>query len=365
LNFSKPARRSLNPRPDTTDSDLSRILKEARPLLDVRAPVEADRGILFNSTNLPILSNVERAKVGTAYRQHGHDAAEALGFRLVSGDTRIERVRAWADYAREHPGARLMCWRGGQRSAIAQAWLEEAGFSLPRVEGGYKALRRLSLEILQHAATAPKPWWIVAGRTGVGKTVLIRRLPHTIDLEGLANHRGSAFGAHANGQPAPATFENLLASAISRHPLPRLILEDESRTIGRLALPEAWFDRMQQSPLVLIEASIETRIAHIEEEYVHAPLAAGVDPARLQARYQNAMQRISKRLGGARHQRLTALMASAFDHPDRDHGGWIGGLLREYYDPMYDYQLKYKRARIRFTGNLEEVEAFLADRTTA
>ena len=157
------------------------LLKSGIALLDVRAPQEFAKGHLPNSLNLPILSDAERQAVGTAYKQHGSEAATALGHELVSGSVKSNRVQTWADYLTREPAARVMCWRGGQRSQIAQQWLAEQGHTVQRVPGGYKALRQLCIRVLNAAAQSQQPWWVVAGRTGVQKTVLIRGIPAAID----------------------------------------------------------------------------------------------------------------------------------------------------------------------------------------
>ncbi|MEM7078774.1 MAG: tRNA 2-selenouridine(34) synthase MnmH [Pseudomonadota bacterium] len=343
-------------RPDL--SDLQALLAQAPALLDVRAPIEFAQGAIPGSINLPILNDEERAAVGTAYREQGGDAATRLGHELVSGPTRMTRLEAWQQCARAHPDLRLICWRGGSRSAIAQQWLRDAGTSIERVSGGYKALRNACLHTLEEASADPHPWWVIAGKTGVAKTVAINRLPSAIDLEGLAHHRGSAFGAYPEPQPAPASFENALACAYLRVAPGVLVLEDESRTIGRIGLPEAWYRRMQQAPLAVIDATLDDRVAHIEMEYVSQPLQAGRSEAALAAHYLEALRRIRRRLGGALHQDLHAAMTAAFAG-EQPHAVWIRRLLEEYYDPMYEYQLAKKQDRIRFSGSLEAVLEYL------
>ena len=346
---------SPNKRPEISPAA---VLAHQLPLLDVRAPVEFAKGALPNSTNLPILDDAERAAVGTTYRREGRAAAVAQGFDLVSGSTRTARLDAWRHFFEGHPRAALTCWRGGQRSQIAQTWLHEAGVDVPRVRGGYKALRRGCLDVLEQTA-ADKRWWVVAGRTGTGKTVVIKALTNAVDLEGAANHRGSAFGAMPTPQPAQATFENQLAYAAlalqSRH----LVVEDESRTIGRLGVPEGWHAEMQAAPLVVVEASLESRAAHIRTEYVDEPLQT-CTPEFLAARYREALDRIQRRLGGVLYGDITRLLDRAFAGSE-DHTAWIAALLEKYYDPMYDYQLQGKRTRIRFQGDRESVIAYLRE----
>ena len=328
------------------------------PLIDLRAPVEFARGAFPAAVNLPLLSDAERHEVGLTYRNDGPDAALARGHELVSGPTREQRIQTWVEFARSHPGCWLYCWRGGLRSRIGQSWLQEAGIRVPRVDGGYRSLRRACLATLEDAAAGPKPWLVLAGRTGSGKTRVIARLANAIDLEGLAHHRGSAFGARPGGQPAPIAFENALAAAYLKHAAPTLVLEDESRTIGRLALPAAWHQRMGAAPLILLQATREERIRNIVSEYVEEPLAGGVPRGELHLRLAESLDRIRKRLGGDRHRAIRAALDGGFR--DGSHEAWVGLLLDGYYDPMYDYQLDSKRSRIVFQGGREAVAQYLS-----
>jgi tRNA 2-selenouridine synthase len=340
-----------------TTSEALTLLRLNTPLIDVRAPQEYNQGAIPNSVNLPILNDDERKEVGTIYKHSGAAAANTAGHALVCGESRSARISAWLQHIRLHPNARIMCWRGGQRSRITQQWLREQGVTADRVSGGYKCLRRACIDTLDRAANDDNQWWVVAGRTGVQKTVLIRSIPTSIDLEGLAHHRGSAFGGYTQPQPALATFENALAVAYLQHQSNLVVLEDESRTIGRLGLPAQWHARMQTAPLVVLEASLETRVEHIVKEYVTDALTQET-PAALQARLSEALQRISRRLGGVLFGEIHQLLQDAFAGRS-SHQAWVQALLSRYYDPMYDYQLQRKLARVRFRGSMPEVHAFL------
>jgi tRNA 2-selenouridine synthase len=339
-------------------ASLSRLLACGVPFLDVRAPAEFARGTVPGAVNLPLLDDDERRQVGIAYKSEGADAAVALGHRLINGTHRQAREQGWIAFLAAHPDAWLYCWRGGQRSAIVQAWLRDRGMDVPRVPGGFKALRHACLAALDDAPGS-RPWVVLGGRTGSGKTELLRTLANAIDLEGLARHRGSAFGAWQEPQPPPATFENALAVAWLRHDGSRLVLEDESRTIGRLALPERWHQHMQTVPLALLEVPLARRVDNIIHEYVTEPLAQGVPSATLQTRYGDALRRIERRLGGVRRQSVQADLDRAF--AGGDHRPWVERLLTWYYDPMYDYQLARKRDRIAVRGCAETLRAWLED----
>ena len=337
-------------------TDHGALLRNCGGFIDVRAPVEFGKGAVPGACNLPILNDDERAAVGTRYRQGGQQAAVALGEELVSGAVRAERIEAWAGFARDHPECTLYCARGGLRSRIAQAWLAEAGIAVPRVEGGFKSLRQFCLRTIDDAAASLR-FIVVGGRTGSGKTAVLARAAASIDLERLANHRGSAFGERDSPQPPPIGFENALAVELLRlsangESTP-VAVEDESRQIGRLAVPVALYEAMQAAPIVVIEADLDIRVHNILTEYVlEAPNPHQHLPA--------SFARIRKRLGGARHREIGALLTAALAHDDPDmHRAWIRRLLTDYYDPMYDYQIAAKQDRIVHRGNLDSVAAYL------
>lgn len=340
------------------------VLSSGVPLVDVRAPVEFARGAFPGAVNLPLLDDEQRAAVGKCYRSEGRNAAVALGERLVSGSIREQRLAEWCDAAARRPDSLFYCWRGGLRSQTVQRWLNESGVSVALIDGGFKALRATCLTVLEEFTDASR-LLVLGGRTGSGKTELLNSLPRSLDLEGLANHRGSAFGANPTPQPTPIDFENALAAGLLKHTRATPVLvEDEGRTIGRLAVPEHLHAAMQQAPLIIMEVELAERSAHIWREYIHAPLVAGRDPAELAGRYLASSDRIKRRLGGLRHAELRRLMNAAFatDNDQHAHRRWIEALLSDYYDPMYDYQLAKKQARIVFNGDRDAVRDYLVTR---
>ncbi|MEY3953760.1 MAG: hypothetical protein RLZZ397_640 [Pseudomonadota bacterium] len=365
----------MSNRPDT--ADYRTLIEQGVPMMDMRAPVEFAQGAFPGVVNLPIMTDDERARVGTCYKQQGQDAAIALGHQLVSGAVKAQRVAAWAEFAQQNPSGYLYCFRGGLRSQIAQRWLAEAGIDYPRVTGGYKALRQFVLQSLEDMA-ARANWTILGGMTGTGKTDVVLQLSHALDLEGIANHRGSSFGKHATPQPTQINFEGLLAQQGLRLQTAghaQWVLEDESRLIGRCALPLSWQKVMQTSPVVWLQASFDERVERILRDYVidlhHqfvALLGAQQGQAAFAERLIQSLTQLNKRLGGERTQRLLGVMQQALqaedsvNHSNLDlHRDWIAALLREYYDPMYEFQMRSKRERIVFKGDANEVKQFLLD----
>ncbi len=357
-----------------TDDYRALFLNRA-PLLDVRAPVEYTRGAFPGAVNRPLLDDEQRHRIGIRYQEAGQAAAMELGQRLVSGAIRDQRIASWRQFALDHPEGALYCFRGGLRSRIAQEWLAEAGIRYPRVLGGYKALRRFLLDELEQAAEGLS-LIVLGGRTGVAKTRLIRTLTDSVDLEGLANHRGSAFGRQLTPQPGQIDFENALATALLRQraaDVRCIVLEDEGSNIGSLAIPPVLYQASLRAPLVVLEAPLDSRVEEILEGYIKTMRqvfeqqygAAWFEP--YSAYLLGALERIRKRLGGVRFRQLAAIMRAALAEQVRQeipdlHREWISVLLTDYYDPMYDYQLAGKRERIVFQGDRAAVLDWLMTR---
>lgn len=327
--------------------------------LDVRAPAEFAAGAMPGATNLPILSDEERRRVGTCYKNRGRDAAIALGHALVSDDVKAARIATWRAFAEQWPNANIYCARGGLRSHIAAEWLANLGVHLERIEGGYKSLRNQCLQALETIPGQLSPI-VLGGRTGSGKTKLIREQTNAIDIEGLARHRGSAFGALRHPQPSQATFENHLAQALCAFETrQRIVIEDESRAIGSRSVPNRLYESMGQAPLVVVEQSREARAARIYDEYI-VEAAEDMGFQALQTHYAASLQRISKRLGGTNCAKIGTALERAFEDGSREaHLVWIGSLLERYYDPMYDHGLKRKAARICFRGTPDAIREWL------
>ena len=352
---------------DQDPTKLLSLLRDTVPLLDVRAPVEFHKGAFPASHNIPLLNDEERAQVGTLYKRSGQEAAITLGNRLVSGDSKERRLQAWGQWLQAHPGAWLYCFRGGLRSRTVQDWLRDAGIDCPRVPGGYKAMRQALIDTIE-AAPQRHSLIVVAGPTGSGKTHLLNALPDSLDLEGLAHHRGSAFGSQLGGQPTQINFENALAVRLlnlQREPTPTLYVEDESRSIGSLSVPTNLHAAMKVSPIALIEEDLEFRTQTILNDYIgdNSQRFVEADPEKgLEQFYEyllGSLAKIQRRLGGENYSALQDLMENALSaqmngEGSDDHALWIRKLLTDYYDPMYAYQLSKRQERVVFRGNSSE-----------
>ena len=248
----------------------------------------------------------------------------------------------------------------------------KTGVAYPRVKGGYKALRRFLIDELNNAAKQIQPV-ILGGRTGAGKTLLLNRITHKIDLEDIYQHRGSAFGKHATPQPSQIDIENSLSIHLLKHRknnITRLVLEDEAPAIGSRRLPDTLVQTMRKSPIILLEAGIDERVDIIFDEYIVGALAEYQELLGQTKGFDTwadnlleALDKIQRRLGGEHHKKIRSIMEfSVAKHRNADelspHKEWIKNLLVGYYDPMYDYQLSKKIDRVVFRGENESILEF-------
>jgi tRNA 2-selenouridine synthase len=326
--------------------------------LDVRSPQEFEKGAIPGAVNIPILNDEERKLVGTCYVKKGAQEAIKLGHQLVNGKVKEERLARWVDFIKRNSEASLYCARGGLRSQIAQQWLKEANINIPRIQGGYKALRNYLLK--QLTLLCPKlPLIVLSGKTGGGKTTYLKQQPYYIDLEALANHRGSAFGSFSTPQPTTMNFENELALLIiklSTKTTPKIMIEDESFLIGKLLIPPPLYDQMTKSPVIVLQTPLNERVNNILNEYIVEPLKLGDSSFErtvqtLKEQFLANLKRISKKLGGVLFNEISNDMQNAFETTLNDqnydlHKVWIEKLLTHYYDPRYDYSLQKHKHRI-------------------
>lgn len=297
-------------------------LRKSLPLADVRSPGEYAVGHIPGAVNIPLFDDVQRAEVGTLYKKEGNLKAVKRGIDLVAPQM-SSKLQSGLELA---AGGRLMvyCWRGGMRSE-AMAWLFSLGGIEPLVlRGGYKAYRNHILEDL----CRERRYLILGGLTGSGKTGILRFMKSSgvrvTDLEGLASHRGSAFGALGQApQPSSEHFANLLYDDLSAHrPGAPVWLEDESRNIGTVFMPDCFYARMQAAPVIALMMSIETRMPRLVREYTSFPVEDIIA----------SVMKISKRLGGDRtREALEALKRGDYPTAIR--------ITLEYYDKSYHYGL--------------------------
>jgi tRNA 2-selenouridine synthase len=346
-------------------SDYRQLFLEDIPLMDVRAPVEFDHGAFPMATNLPLLDDQQREQIGIRYKHAGQEEAIRLGLKLATPDIREQRLLQWLGFTQANPEGYLYCFRGGLRSRTTQQWMCEAGVDYPLVRGGYKAMRRFLIDELEQSSREVN-LICVGGLTGVGKTRVLRKIRHHIDFEGLANHRGSAFGRDAiDRQPTVIDWENRVSIEFIKHreyfPGVPVFVEDEGRRIGRIAMPEYLFDALSKAPRAILQVDIDARIKLIGEDYIlhNWPVyrrVYGDDAEREFSSFVlDNLARIQKRLGGDRYRRVRQCFENALrelflnGQVEYFYDG-IRTLLEEYYDPMYRYQIESKQPRIIFEG---------------
>lgn len=298
-------------------------LLETHCIIDVRTPLEFAEDHLPGAFNVPLLTNEERVEIGIIHKQTGPQEARIRGLEITC--SRFAAIVKEITGCAEGRPILVYCWRGGMRSRSIAVLLEATGYSVRQLQGGYKAFRGHVSAYFEHFVP-PARLLVLHGMTGVGKTTFINSLdPNiytTIDLEGLAQHRGSAFGAV--GLPLPPSqkrFEtslwNLFRQAPKEYPI---ILEGESQRIGTISLPGNLYDVMSKSARIWCTASLDTRIKRLALEYGHKE-------------YQDAMAdallRIKKRLGGSRYAELTGMLEAW------NIEGLASELITKYYDKLY------------------------------
>jgi tRNA 2-selenouridine synthase len=312
-------------------------------VLDVRSPGEYEQGHIPGAISLPLFTNDERASVGTCYKQQGRDRAVELGFELA-GPKCASFVKQVKELAADRQ-VRVHCWRGGMRSE-AMGWiLSMAGLEVAVLVGGYKAFRHWALS--QFAL--PRPIVILGGMTGMGKTEILAALSdrgaQVLDLEKLANHRGSSYG-HLGlpQQPSTEQFENLIAMQWADFAASQPVwIEAESKRIGSCRLPESLFQQMERSPVIEVIRPRAERLQSLVELYGAADRQALI----------TATERIRKRLGGLRTQ-------TAVNYIQQGQLPAACDLILDYYDKTYSYDLQRRdvpRYTVDITGLTAESSA--------
>lgn len=303
-------------------------LAETIPVIDVRTPSEFNKGHIPGAFSIPLFEDEERKIIGIKYIKEGRRKAIIAGLEL-SGPSMHSKLEHALRISGE---GRLLvhCWRGGMRSE-AMAWL----FSLGGIEtdvlaGGYKSYRHFVLENL----SVNKNMLVLGGLTGSGKTQILKYLQNSglqvIDLEGLANHKGSAFGSLGQlPQPTSEHFANLLFDKWKRVDLNKPVwIEDESRNIGSVFMPEEFYLNMQKNPAIVILMDVKTRLPRLIEEY------SCYSPDEL----ADTIRKISKRLGGDKTK-------EAIDAVDRRDFAKAIEIALQYYDKAYLFGLKRKQGK--------------------
>lgn len=295
-------------------------LSKQHPVLDVRSPGEFEYGHIPGAHSLPLFSDEERTIVGTAYKQVSREVAVNKGLSFFG-----PKMQVLADDAKKISSENTFivhCWRGGMRSASVAWLLELYGFKVYLLRGGYKSFRRAILE----SYTEQRKVLILGGRTGSAKTLILKEFvklgEQVVDLEALAHHKGSSFGALGEKpQPSQEMFENELFFHLHKTDKTKTVwLEDESGMIGSRAIPKLFYEKMRGSRTFFLDIPFESRLNYLTAEY------GKFDSEDL----KDAISRITKKLGGL--ETKTAL--EAIDTGDTKAAFEI---CLKYYDKTYDY----------------------------
>jgi len=315
-------------------------------VLDVRSPSEYAHARIPNAQSLPLFSDEERKVVGTTYKQLSRENAIKFGLDYFGPNMRkmVEKVESLSKVSDNEPHTSkkilIHCWRGGMRSGAVSWLLDLYGFQVFTLEGGYKVYRNWILQQFEKSYN----FKIIGGFTGSGKTPLLYGLQKNnhamIDLEGLANHKGSALGGIGQEpQPSQEMFENLLGMELSKYDVQtQIFLEDESQRIGNMQIPMAMWHNMRKSIVYFVDIPFEERLDYLTKEY----------GKQAKSELVTAIMRIQKRLGGLETKNaINYLLENDFKESFR--------ILLKYYDKWYEKGL-YNRENSKELIQKIEVE---------
>jgi len=307
------------------DPEIFLTLSQSQVIIDVRSPSEFALGQIPGAVNIPMFDDEERKKVGTLYKQSGRQSAVFAGFDFVG--PKMTQIAKLAEKAAPQKKVLVHCWRGGMRSAGIAGLLKTAGFEVSVLEGGYKSYRSFVRQELGKDINLI----VLGGKTGSGKSDILNQLAtfgeQIIDLEKIAHHKGSAFGDLGQGkQPSNEQFENNLYDELQKLDINKPIwVEDESRGIGFVGIPDVFYQQIRNSVIIFLDVPKSFRVSRLVREY------ALFDVQRL----EDAIHRITKKLGGLNAKlSIEALAQKDFET--------VADLLLSYYDKAYLKGLSFR-----------------------
>lgn len=318
---------------------IDKFLEKAKqiPVIDVRSPAEFEQGHIPDAVNIPLFENDERAKVGTRYKQVGKESAFLLGLDIVG--PKLSGMVKKALKVAQNGEVLVHCWRGGMRSGSFSMLLNSAGLRTDTLDGGYKSYRNYVLEKFN----TPLIINILAGKTGSGKTDILKELAQRgeqiLDLEGLAHHKGSAYGMLGQApQPSSEHFENLICQKLNLLDTAKPVwIEDESHSIGKCFIPNGLWKQMRNAQTFIIDIQKEIRIKRLMNEYANFDKSLLIE----------STNKIKKRLGGQHYKAaIEAIEANELEK--------VADIALTYYDKSYLYGLSNRRAESIKTIKINE-----------
>lgn len=319
--------------------------------VDVRTPGEYREGSIPGALNIPLISDEERVEIGTLYKQMGPDIAKETALSYIG--PKLPQLMKDLKAAVGDRNAVLFCWRGGLRSRSVTHLASWMGIKVHQLDGGYKAYRHHVLQRLEKADWKAR-FIVLHGQTGVGKTMLLQRLAQeglpVVDLESMAAHRGSIFGRIGlEGAHNQKVFDALLASRIDELENEAFVfIEAESRRIGKVFVPPFILDRKESGIHILIEATLDTQVERIVEEYT---ASQSVNPAQFQEAFSHISKRLHPSLGAEIEQALAANNLEAATRL----------LITHYYNPRYAHAREQYAQKVEHTVQSDNLEAAVAE----
>jgi tRNA 2-selenouridine synthase len=299
-------------------------LKKGFKLVDVRTKEEFEEFHIPGAINVPLFTKEEREEVSKVYYERGEKEARLFALKLV-GPKLYEIVSRIREVKEKNGQVAVYCWRGGMRSLAVATICNLTGIHVFRLKGGYRAFRQFILRRIEEISENLKVV-VLYGPTGVGKTRILRELKEegypVIDLEGLAGHRGSVFGGIGLTQPSQKMFDSLLWQELEKFKnSPYVLVEGESKKIGKLFIPEPFWRAMERGKKLLLTLPLEERVKVSMKDY-----GVGKFPPEV---YLRALSRIKKILGDEKYAHIRALIeAENYEEAVRE-------LMVNYYDKLY------------------------------
>lgn len=300
--------------------------KQQMTVVDVRSPKEFQTSTIPGSINIPVFTDEERAEVGTTYKQIGPEAANEKGLTIFS-----KKLPAFiAAFQEINTPITVFCWRGGMRSKTAATVVDLMGIPIHRLSGGFRAYREWTLSQLQTLDFCPK-LIVLNGHTGNGKTLILEHLYKegypVINLEQMAGHRGSIFGQIGRSPNNQRTFDFLLLEQLLNYQdKPYILIEGESKRIGKVTLPDKFYQKKENSRQLILELPMEKRIANLLEDY---------EPWKDPDQFITAFRYIKRRM----HTPIAKEIEQALH--TGDFAKVVELLLIHYYDPRYNHATAY------------------------